>query len=300
MSNSQFIIGQRIGRLGNQICLLANLLACHQATGIGFCHPVLGDYGKYFKGTAHDFLVRFPLVRHRTFGGFALRSTAYAAVRGLHKLGVLARSGTSSVVTMDWAEELDLADVAIQERVRKCGNLWLMGGWLFRHREITPAFFDMAKEFFQLTEPYKRRVKGFVNAARKNAKILIGVHIRQTDFKTHVNGKYFFSTPEYLYIMTQAAQIFDRHEVAFLVVSDEPKSREDFPGLSCSFGSGIPIEDMYCLGGCDYIISAAISSFSMWPSFLYRIPSYRITDASKRITPADFTIHNGMWDLVTA
>jgi hypothetical protein len=99
--------------------------------------------------------------------------------------------------------------------------------------------------------------------------------------------------------MVKTAMLFPSKRVSFLVVSDEPKSPLDFPGLQCSWGSGIPVEDMYLLGRCDYIISNAASSFSLWPSFLYQIPNLRISKPDLTPTISDFKTHTTPWIIKT-
>lgn len=293
----RFIVGQRVGRLGNQAFLLANLLACHQATGIGFCHPVLGNYGKYFKGTADDYLARFPGAAIGQPRGTAARLAAYCTLRGLCKLKLLARPGSPLVRQISGNEELDLSDENLQQTVRQSGHIWLLGSWLFRYPTITTRFFPLAKEFFELTEPYHSRVATILSTARRKTGVLIGVHIRQTDFKHHEEGRFFFTTEQYGRVMREAQRLFGGPGVRFMVVSDEKKHPEYFPGLPCEFGSGSDIEDMYCLGGCDYLISSAASSFSLWPAFLNRIPSYRIKDPDQPLTREAFVVSDGMWKI---
>ena len=61
------IVMQRVGRLGNQIALLANLIALSLATGVGVSHPTLAGYASYFTGTASNLLCRFPKGRLRNY-----------------------------------------------------------------------------------------------------------------------------------------------------------------------------------------------------------------------------------------
>ena len=57
--------------------------------------------------------------------------------------------------------------------------------------------------------------------------------------------------------------------MSFLVASNEPRSASEFPGLSVGFSTGVPIEDMYALAECDYImgpVSLAAYAPSIPPS----------------------------------
>lgn len=293
----RLIIGQRIGRLGNQIQLLANLLALQGAEGIAFCHPTLGEYGTYFRGTADDFLVRYPLVGRPVARSRDARLGSYMLVRALHKLRIVGGALHRGHLAVDHRKIVDLSDNNLLQRIRQKGAFWLFGGWIYRYPRLDEGFFPRAREFFALAEPYKSSVARIVASARENADLLVGVHIRQTDFKQHEGGRFFFTTGEYAELMKRTRSLFAGQSVKFLVVSDEPKAREEFPGVECSFGSGQPIEDMYALGGCDYLVGSHASSFSLWPAFLNRIPIYRLLDTKKPVELEDFKLTTIDWNL---
>ena len=296
--NGCLVVGQRIGRLGNQIYLLAHLLALHQAKGIGFAHPALGSYGRFFQGTCNDPLSRYPPVGDSLLARFIPRSACYYGTRLLDKAKIVGRPGRTNFLRADYREVMDMANPGFLGRVREHRRFWLLGGWLFRYPTISKDFLPAARQFFALCEPYASRVAKLVSQARQGVDILVGVHIRQTDFKEHAGGKYFFTTEQYAGGMRHTQNLFCGHRVGFLVVSDEPKSKSDFPGLRCNFGTGTPIEDMYALGACDYVISSYGSSFSAWPSFLYEKPSYRIQDAGYQPSFEDFQCNTDPWRVV--
>jgi len=296
--NGCLVVGQRIGRLGNQIYLLAHLLALHQANGICFAHPALGTYGQFFQGTCSDPLARYPAPGGSVLARFIPRSACYYGIRLLDKTKIIGRPGCTNFLRADYREVVDLADTAFLERVRKHSRFWLLGGWLFRYPTITKEFLPAARRFFALCEPYTSRVSKLVSQARQGNDILVGVHIRQTDFKEHSGGKYYFTTEQYAEVMQRTSALFQDRSLRFLVVSDEPKTLSDFPGLRCAFGTSSPVEDMYALGSCDYIISSYGSSFSAWPSFLYERPAYRIQDAGHQLTLDDFQYNTDPWQMV--
>jgi hypothetical protein len=295
----RLIIGQRIGRLGNQIYLLAHLLALHQASGIGFAHPTLGEYGKFFEGTSSDFFARYPAGKSFPLLNLLPRSFCYLAVRLLDKIGLIGRHGRKNSLRVDYRQEVDLSDPDFLKQAAGHSYFWLLGGWRFRYPTITKDFFSAARAFFALTEPYASNVERLVQMARDGADILVGVHIRQTDFKEHSGGKFYFTTSQYFQVLLRTNRLLSGRCVNFLVVSDEPKSSADFPSLKCIFGTGVPIEDMYALGGCDYIISSTASSFSLWPSVLYQIPNYRLADPATDFSMDDFRVTTAPWTVAS-
>lgn len=281
------IVTQRVGRLGNQVYLLAHLLAFSQATGIGFAHPTLREYGMFFKGTRRDALVRYPRAAAFFPYGEIARKVISLGTRLLDKT-CFSFGRRLNWQRIDYRETFDLSNPEFLAGVRQRKHTWISGGWRFQYPMITDAFLPIAREFFALTAPYSTNVARVLDAARQGVDLLIGVHIRQTDFKEHAGGKFYFTTGQYASVMQEASRLFPGRSVRFLVVSDEPKTQADFPGLSCCWGTGVPIEDMYALGGCDLIISNVASSFSAWPSFLYQIPNYRVSDPSADFAEANF------------
>jgi|GEM_PF-3296120 len=107
--------------------------------------------------------------------------------------------------------------------------------------------------------------KGIVARASKikknlGAKIMVGVHIRRTDYRGWRNGKHFFAHNHYLEAINLVKKTLP--DCVVVVVSDEPvpntisnlENVYDLPG-----NAG---EDMILLAHCDIIIST-ISTFSM-------------------------------------
>jgi len=291
------IVMQRVGRLGNQLALFANLVALSLATGVGISHPTLAGYARYFKGTASDLFCRFPKRRTRTPPiGTAARTAIYCFCRILAKSTILNLVTPKRTFESDYGSLLDMSQEPFLAKVFSGHFTFLTKGWFFRYPHVHKKRFLCAlREFFALAEPYASNVERLVKKARAGCNVLIGVHIRQTDFKEHAGGKYYFSTADYAHLMRHCQHLFQPAKVGFLVVSDEPHNSSDFPSSQCSFGSGIDIEDMYCLGGCDYIIGSIASSYSLWPAVLFQKPTFRMASAQVMPGRDDFRLTMEPW-----
>ena len=291
------VMMQRVGRLGNQVVLFANLIALSLATGVSICHPVLGKYADYFVGTAGDLLCRFPQQRQcGSRSGRIQRLLIYYICRITDKTGILKLFFPNQVFEADYSSVVDMAQPHFIAKLLQGRFTFFTRGWLYRYSIIEKdQFLRELRRFFALVPPYKTNVERLVARARLGCQVLIGVHIRQTDFKEHEGGKYYFSTKDYADVMRQCLSLLAPSRVAFLVVSDELHSSSDFPGLSCFFGSGVDVEDMYALGGCDYLIGSHASSFSLWPAFLNQLPIYRMLDPRKTVSLSDFAPTNIDW-----
>lgn len=292
------IVMQRVGRLGNQIGLLANLIALSLATGVRVCHPALGNYANYFKGTVGNLFCCYPPSssgRHSPPGGL-VREALHKVCRLLDKSGFIRLLMPGRTFASDYVSLVDMTQPSFAAVLRGGRFTFLTKGWFFRHPQVDKDRFLCAlREFFALAEPYASNFERLVKQARTGCDVLIGVHIRQTDFKEHAGGKYYFSTADYARLMQHCQHLFQPAKVGFLVVSDEPHDSSDFPSSKCSFGSGIDIEDMYCLGGCDYIIGSIASSYSLWPAVLFQKPTFRMASAQNMPGRDDFRLTMEPW-----
>jgi hypothetical protein len=292
------IVLQRVGRLGNQIGLLANLITLSLATGFRVCHPALGSYANYFKGTAGNLFCCYPPSsrQRRSPHGPLLRSTMHNICRVLDRSGILRLVLPGRTFTSDYQSLVEMTQPSFSAMVRGGRFTFLTKGWFFRYRQVQrDNFLREVRSFFALAEPYASNVAQLVERARTGCDILIGVHIRQTDFKEHAGGRYYFSTAHYARLMRHCQRLFQPAKVGFLVVSDEPHDSSDFPSLHCTFGSGVDIEDMYCLGGCDYIVGSIASSYSLWPAVLFQKPTFRMASAHELPKRDDFRLTLEPW-----
>jgi hypothetical protein len=137
-----------------------------------------------------------------------------------------------------------------------------------KHSETIRAFFRPLK---RIEEKIDRHIK----KAREGANILIGVHIRQGDYREFRDGMYYYTTEEYAVTMEQVAKLLPDRSLTFLICSDAPQDHRYFQEFSFEFGPGHFIEDLYALAACDYIIGPP-STFSQWASFYGRVPRYVI------------------------
>lgn len=299
MANQQHkvVVLQRVGRLGNQIALMSNLVAFSQATGATFLHPTLGSYADYFRGTCCDLFCRYPAASGlRTRVPKLNRLLLYSVCRALDRCGAVKSAYSGRVWESDYKALVDLASPEFLNLVYSGHYTFLTKGWFFRYPQVhRENFLREMRDFFALAEPYASNVAQLVTRARAGCDMLIGVHIRQTDFKEHAGGRYYFSTADYARLMQHCQRLFHPARVGFLVVSDEPHELSDFPSLRCTFGSGTDIEDMYCLGACDYIVGSAASSFSLWPAVLFQKPTYRIFESDCEPSASEFRITLEPW-----
>ena len=124
---------------------------------------------------------------------------------------------------------------------------------------------------------------------RQVAEVIIGVHLRQGDYRTWKQGQYFFPPERYATWMRELAAQFPGRKVAFFVCSDEPRQASEFTGLTVAIGAGPPVVDLYALAGCDYVLGPP-SSFSQWASFYGNEPLLFLEGGDQRIDRGHFQV----------
>ncbi|QDV61233.1 alpha-1,2-fucosyltransferase [Crateriforma conspicua] len=266
------LIGKRPGRLGNGLNLFAHFIAFSVQHDCPLANPAFFEYAHLFEGTYRSGLAcRFPAQPASMVPSPWVRNVAY---RGLHV--VLASLNDTGMVrwplrihSIDLTKDCDLESEDFLRRVRD-GNL-IVRGYRFRCPNLVRRHINVIRDFFRPVEIYRRQIDASLQVARDGCDVLIGTHIRQTDYQKFMNGDWFYPVARYHAWMRDLANQFPGRRVRFLVCSDGNLSAEDFPEVDVTINRGSPVVDMYSLAGCDYLIGPP-SSFSGWASMYGDVP----------------------------
>lgn len=131
-------------------------------------------------------------------------------------------------------------------------------GWLFRNPRGLEKYQKEIARFLKPKEEFTKPAEEHLANARNTYRHIVGVHIRQTDYRTHKSGEYYISTErvraildEYLSHVHQSPK-----EALFIIASDETIQEKTFTGLNILINKGSAIEDLYALSLCDVIIGS--------------------------------------------
>ena len=267
------IISNRPGQLGNLIFIYANFLAYGLENSISVSNPSFYSYKNYFTFTSG-----FSFSKNKIFYTFC-----YYFARILFKLKIKTTLITS--LALNWSETVNL-DHAPQLNSSLC----FVQGWLFRSDKLVLKHKKKIVAFFTPAEKFKNQLTSFFSQFNKN-EFLIGIHIRLGDYKTFENGKYHYSTDDYLNAIKQLALLFKDRDPHFIVCSNEKVNlnTEEIQELKITYGPGHELLDMYCLASCHHIAGPP-STYTMWASFYGNVPLYVISDIKKGISINDFKI----------
>ena len=298
--NKILVIGLRTGRLGNRLVLFANVMGFAAEHGYRVVNVAFHTYAHLFENTRRDIYCRYPVARRRSLFDLipgvakAIRKTRifYQIIRHasewndhspiLGKRVFTLREIPGQTLLLDAAE--------VQSRMADA-KIVFVHGWRFRAPESVRRQAARIREFFRPISEVGQAVRQSVELLRQQADIVVGVHIRRTDYRAWKKGRFFFAVDRYAAWMRELAGQFPGRRTVFFVCSDEPRQASEFTGLTVVIGAGPPVADLYTLAGCDYILGPP-STFSQWASFYGNKPMYHLRSGDDRVERDKFTVSN--------
>jgi len=271
------VIADKPGRLANRLTVFAHLIAGSLTHGYSLINPAFDEYARFFEGTRRSLLSRYPSSGSREW---SRASRAFVFHMARFAAAISFRLGTSvpfvSVRRLAWGER---SDVSLQDLCASPkAHVAFVQGWLFRNEECLVKHATAIRQFFTPVEGHRQASASLAEGARSAGNLLIGIHIRQGDYREHRYGKYFFRTEAYARVAGRVAELFPNERVSFLICSDVPQSRDQFSGLDATIASSGAVEELYALARCDYLIGPP-SSFTLWASFYGEVPLFMMTSA---------------------
>jgi hypothetical protein len=167
-------------------------------------------------------------------------------------------------------------------------------GWHFRsfattikYRTYYQYLFnpDIDKQYFQ--DAYLRKTNA--------DEVIIGVHIRRTDYKYFTNGIYYYNNGVYINKIQQLIACLNTNIYKILLLSNDhtlsiEEFKRNFKNVFISKES--ETVDHFLMSKCDYIIGPP-STFSLWASYIGETPFYHIKNTEDKISLDKFSVCNG-------
>lgn len=282
-----FTISLRCGRLANRLILFANFVALAEEHGHRVINYTFHSYSGLFAATRENFHCAYPVPPRKSRWdaipgvGAAIRKTLmfYHLTRCACVLNERLRIFGKAIVTLRQLKGTFITNLdgpEVQETIR-LARIVLVYGWRFRAPKLVQKHADNIRTFFRPLETHENASRAAVEPLRSNAEVVIGVHIRQGDYREWKGGRFFYPVERYAAWMNELAAQFPGRKVAFFICSDEPRRPEEFPGLTVGFGGDSPVHDLYALAHCDYIMGTK-STFSEWAAFYGGKPLLHLLD----------------------
>lgn len=281
------VIAEKYGQLGNRLFVFAHFVASALERGLKVSNPAFDEYAEFFETTRRDLFCRYP-ARPSLLKGRRARRWLYTLVNRLaNSLAYRSPRGRFwQVIRIEEEENYDLSAPEFLTAAREKRFVFVQG-WLFRDEHALRRHAPALREFFAPARGVAERIGAHVRRAREGCELLVGVHVRQGDYRNFEGGRYFYESAEYARMMREAERLFPERRVGFLVCSNERQDPAVFEGLRHTPGPGHFVDDMYALAACDYIIGPP-STYTLWASFYGGAPLHPVEGPGASITLEGF------------
>jgi hypothetical protein len=272
--------------LGNALLQSAHALAFCREHKLYYVNFPFAPYARNFATARYSVLCSAP-----SFPWFPISPQARKPLRGLARRlhAALGSPGRVRTIEIEWTEEVRMDEAAFMELV---GGEWLVAlrGWRFRAPLLVKKHARALRQYFRPIAAIRRHVRQKLVACRSASDVVIGLHVRLGDYRKFLGGRFFYPEEAYVQIAKHVLTLFPGQRVHFFVCSDcEPELlRCSALPVAFSVGAqGTPVEDLYALAGCDYLIGPP-STFSLWASFYGQVPIFHIESVDARPARTDF------------
>ena len=163
-------------------------------------------------------------------------------------------------------------------------------GFHFTAKDLVTKHRERICKILDFRSSLKSPIDSLFKEARSTYSLILGVHIRENDFKDFYQGKYFVSAQHYLKLVDQFKKLKSEKSVGVLICSDSAEIldeiEEQFPDFILPKGS--VAQDMYTLSQCDFILGPQATTMSAWASFYGNVPILQVDSSTLHFSIKDF------------
>ncbi|MDG2198351.1 MAG: alpha-1,2-fucosyltransferase [SAR324 cluster bacterium] len=286
------IISKKTGRLGNRLQLYAHWLAFALEKDLRLLNPAFAEYSLFFQGTADQRWGKFPKDQDTVSPSETSREWIYWSNRAAYKLAKpLAISKNAGIrVAKAQSSKLIQTDSLWNDFIQESWNIlftqglhfYSPGEWFVRHG-------DTIRSFLAPLNCYQEKATQFVTQIKLHTDLLVGVHLRQTDYQEFVGGRFFYSLNQYLMKMLEIRKLYHPRSCTFLICSDVSWQGSLKQDLQCFSGPGTVIGDLIALSKCDLILGPP-STFSGWAAWYGKVPIHFLENPTISLALDSFEI----------
>ena len=292
------VIASPTGNLGNRLFLFSNFIGFAAENNFEVHNPAFYKYATCFESTYNHFLCKYPSRRasmpknNRVLGNVFLK-LVYCASAVVQILPNNSLFHTIVLKNNDQRLNLDSASVLQMLRGKR---IVFFRGWLFIDQTNIAKHAAKIRKYFIPRKMFQEAIDSPIICLKQSCDLLLGIVIRQGDYKRWLDGKYFYSIDTYVQMMQQLNSLFPERKVGFFICSDAELDTQCFAGFQFIFRSKHDLENRYTLAQCDYILSVP-STYGGWAAFYGHVPMCILSSARQVISLADFRIVNNHTDL---
>lgn len=259
------------GELANQLWNYVSIYAFGLEVGASVRNPSFFEYHSFFRFLSRESWITrltslfFRAPRRRS--SLLVRNARWKHAVRAKIVATLNRSRVISSENSD-AKKFDLPPTAaLPERFASCDKLYFEG-WLFRNSAGLKKHGATLREAFAPVDAIGARVDEIILPLRKKYEKIVGIHIRQADYKEFKDGKYLISQERVREIVSEYAKenILDAHKTAFVITSDGPVDQSLYKNLNVHISKENAVVDLFLLSRCDVILGSdsTFGGFASW------------------------------------
>lgn len=285
------------GRLGNQLLLFCSVYAFCLENKYEFVNYSFYNYWKYFELKNNDWFIKILGVlgelnlykAHSTHLIIYHLYTFFASIYIFFNKGSIIHTLPSDATLLPPSSSDSQAN---QDLVSKLFNskdrTIYLSGWTFRNPVGIRKYHQEIRKLLQPRKEILQRIQKVIIPLRMQYKNIIGVHIRQGDYKVWQGGKYYFSQAEVASILETflLRKRLSRKKSVFLICSDGYIDQSIFQNLNVKIGPGSLIEDLFSLSECDLVIGSN-STFGRFAAYYGNRDLY-FFDRKKKFVKQDY------------
>ena len=290
------VIASKSGRLGNRLFQSAHFMGNALTQGYRLLNPSLGEYAHLFEGSARDPLCGFPYPWKQVEPEFAAqcRDMLYQSI---HLLGLsVSRFPIPGVSSIDIRhldesenEGFEMGGEAFGKLLESSNILFPMG-WKFSDHDGIRRQREEIIRYLRPIQSVRKSAESVVSRARESGHQVIGVHIRQEDYRFWKGGVHYYETSQYVRWMRRCEEFSPGVKLVFVVCASNDLNPLEFSGINVVMGPGSPLGDLHALSLCDQIMGPP-STFSMWASYYGNVPLLPLLNKNQEIDSEGFALH---------
>jgi hypothetical protein len=296
-----FIISKKTGQLGNRLQVFARIIGFAQQNNFLVLNPAFAEYAGLFKSTSMNLLSCYPegklpvklprIIREALYESF-FRVADFVKSYSLNtkiktlKIAQEARKDGAGIFTRRVCnlDNTSFIKVINENKIVFIHDFYILGS------NGQNNYADKIRRYFSPDKNVIKTVKLLLDPKKGLFDIFVGVHIRLGDYREYEKGRWYYSLDQYSLIMQRVKDLFYGKKILFVIISNENISGHSFSKFDYIFGTGVPIEDLYLLSRCDYLVGPP-SSYSRWAAFYGNIPLCVVINANQEIA-----FNNLEWD----
>jgi len=259
-----FIIGTPYGRWGNRLMLYSYIISWSKKFNGIVLNPSFIEYQEYFKNFQSNYFGLVPCIKHSKIKFFYFLSII---TKESFKRISYRNINIPRIISFDLeSENKDYEEKSFQSLLH-FNKIIFFRGFLFGKRDFTGVsdlriYFNHLFEFSDIIE---RRSEEIINSIKKTK--IVGVCMRQGDYKNHFGGKLFLNDYEYKILIDRVLRLFG-DDYGVFVACEEMKENPIHHGAYFNYED--PAVNLCTLSKCDYLIGPA-STFMTWASFINNV-----------------------------